>query len=180
MPAAASRAALATSASTAASLRWSDADSAAMTGAPARLIFTWNALYPPARVRMSLACGATENRPRPDSEATRCAPAAQQHTAPAAYEAHSAAVASPLRGVSPGRTSPVVTSTSAELAALLSLSIQTCASTRRTPSTNSIASGSGPAGSGLIARQRSTGTSTPASILAVDSSSCPSISRLAP
>ena len=121
------------------------------------------AVYSPAQVTMLSAFDATVNRPRRISCCTRWAWRAQQHTTPAAYEAHSAMLAS-RAGPPPGASS----------------SIQTRASMRRTPSTNNSASGTGVAGFGSMARHWPAGSSTFASTRAVDSARKSSISVFVP
>jgi len=112
---------------------------------------------------MSAACEATVNRPRRGSAFTRWACPRQQHTTPAAYEAHSAALAS-VAGTPSGVLS----------------SIQTRASTRRTPSTNSRAAGGTRPGGGSTARHLAAGISTVTSTRAVDSPRSSSGSLLVP
>ena len=102
---------------------------------------------------MSLACGATVKRPRRMSARTRWACWPQQHTTPAAYDAHRAALACVAWPLMPEFSS-----------------IQTRASTRRTPSTKSSAAGARQPASGSIACHRSAGSSTLTSTTAVDSS----------
>ena len=121
------------------------------------------AVYSPAQVLMSLACGATVKSPRRVSASTTWACWPQQHTTPAAYDAHRAALAS-VAGPPPGTSS----------------SIQTRASMRRTPSTNSNAAGGAWPGSGSTARHWPAGSSTFTSTLAVDSPRYSSSSRLVP
>ena len=65
-----------------------------------------NALYLPAHVVMSLACGATVKSPRRMSASTTWACWPQQHTTPAAYDAHRAALAS-VAAPPPGTSSSI-------------------------------------------------------------------------